>query len=189
MSKSPKPVDAFISIDVETSGPHPGQFALLSIGACTLTDPRKEFYIELKPDKEKYIPEALAVSNLSMETLAKEGVEPISAMQKFADWLVEVVPAGERPLFVAFNAPFDWMFVNEYFLRYLGFNPFGHAALDIKSYFMGQEGVSWSETSMWNICERYLNIRQLRHHALHDAVDQARIFEKMLAKTVQKKSE
>ena len=143
MQKSPETMKSDISIDVETSGPNPSQFSLLSIGACTLTEPRQTFYVEIKPDKEAFRPDALAISGLSMETLALDGIDPKIAMQQLADWLEEVIPSGEKPLFVAFNAPFDWMFVNDYFLRYLGFNPFGHAALDIKSYYMGLEQVEW----------------------------------------------
>jgi DNA polymerase III epsilon subunit-like protein len=182
-------MEAYISIDVETAGPVPSQYAMLSIGACTLGEPRHEFYVELRPDKDKSLSEALAISNLSMERLAGEGVEPKVALQRFADWLKEVVPTDQRPLFVAFNAPFDWMFVNEYFFTYLGHNPFGHAALDIKSYFMGQAGVPWSQTSMWNISEQLLKRRQLSHHALQDAIDQAEIFEIMLARSAQIASE
>jgi DNA polymerase III epsilon subunit-like protein len=159
---------------------------MLSIGACSLENPRQEFYVELKPDKENYLSEALAISDLSMERLSVDGVDPKIAMQSFADWLKKVVPAGQQPLFVAFNASFDWMFINEYFINYLGHNPFGHAALDIKSYFMGQEGVDWSQTGMWNIGERYLKRKQLSHHALQDAIDQAEIFKKMLARSAQK---
>jgi len=181
--------EAYISIDVETAGPIPSQYAMLSIGACTLGNPRQEFYVELKPDKDKFLPEALAISDLSMERLTEEGLDPKIAMQSFVDWLKIVVPTGQRPLFVAFNAPFDWMFVNEYFFNYLGHNPFGHAALDIKSYFMGQEGVLWAQTGMWNIGQRYLNRKQLSHHALQDAIDQAEIFEKMLARSAQKTPE
>ena len=189
MSIPPQFVEAYISIDVETAGPVPSQYAMLSIGACTLGEPRQKFYVELKPDKDNFLSEAIEISNLSMEKLAGEGVEPKIAMQSFTDWLMEVVPAGQRPLFVAFNAPFDWMFVNEYFFNYLGHNPFGHAALDIKSYFMGQEGVPWSQTGMWNLGERFLNRRQLSHHALQDAIDQAEIFEKMLARSAQRSTE
>jgi DNA polymerase III epsilon subunit-like protein len=181
--------EAYISIDVETSGPVPSQYAMLSIGACTLGDPRQEFYVELKPDKEKYLSESLAISSLSMEKLSVDGVDPKIAMHSFADWLKGVVPSGQMPIFVAFNAPFDWMFVNEYFINYLGQNPFGHAALDIKSYFMGQEGVLWSQTGMWNIGGRYLKKKKLTHHALQDAIDQAEIFKKMLARSAQKMAE
>jgi len=181
--------EAYISIDVETAGPIPSQYAMLSIGACTVGKPRHKFYIELKPDKEKFLSEALAISKLSMERLAGDGADPKIAMQSFADWLKKVVPEDHRPLFVAFNAPFDWMFINEYFFNYLGHNPFGHAPLDIKSYFMGLEGVAWSKTSMWNIGEYFRKKRRLSHHALQDAIDQAELFEEMLAKSAQNASD
>jgi len=180
MSIPNDPGEVYISVDVEAAGPNPGQYSLLAIGACTLPEPRQTFYVELKPDKPSFHQEALDVSQLSMERLSAEGVDPGHAMQAFVDWLGEIVPAGHRPLFVAFNAPFDWMFVNEYFQKYLGYNPFGHAALDIKSYFMGMDGARWSETTMKFLGPRYLDIHHLKHHALQDAIDQARIFEKIL---------
>ena len=66
-------------------------------------------------------------------------------MTRFAAWLESVTPPGARPVFVAFNAPFDWMFVNDYFHRFLGQNPFGHNALDMKAYYMGQSGGRWAD--------------------------------------------
>ena len=64
-------------------------------------------------------------------------------------------------MFVALNAPFDWMFINDYFHRYLGANPFGHSALDIKAYYMGLSGVTWSETSMKHISAHFLEEKHL----------------------------
>ena len=93
-------------------------------------------------------PEALESCGFSMEKLAVEGVDPAEAMQRFETWLQEVLPTGQSPIFVGFNAPFDWMFVNDYFHRFLGHNPFGHAAIDIKSYYMGLAKVPWEETTM-----------------------------------------
>jgi hypothetical protein len=73
------------------------------------------------------------------------------------------------------------MFVNDYFHRYLGRNPFGHAALDIKALYMGMAGVSWEETSMRHLAPRYVGGVGLTHNALQDAIDQARILEGILA--------
>ncbi len=125
-------------------------------------------------------PEALESCGFSMEKLAAEGVDPAEAMQRFETWLQEVVPAGQHPIFVGFNAPFDWMFVNDYFHRFLGHNPFGHAAIDIKSYYMGLAKVPWEETTMQFLGPRYLNQPTLIHHALRDALDQGEIFRKLL---------
>jgi DNA polymerase III epsilon subunit-like protein len=83
---------------------------------------------------------------------------------------------------VAFNAPFDWMFVNYYFIRYLGRNPFGHAALDIKALYMGLSGVPWSQTSWRFIDPDAVERKNLTHHALQDTLDQAVLFKKLLTK-------
>ena len=177
--QSPEPT--YISVDIETAGPNPSQYSLLTIGACTLRERASTFYVELKPVNMNYVPEALAISHLSMDRLAERGLEAAEAMRNFETWLKEQTPEGQRPLFLAFNAPFDWMFVNDYFHRFLGRNPFGHTAVDIKAYYMGLTGVGWEETSMRYISQMYLGDRQLTHHALRDAMDQAEIFRKMQA--------
>lgn len=160
-----------ISVDVETSGSHPSAYALLSIGACTLFQPRKTFYVELIPDREGEDAEAMSVHNLNMAELREKGQPPAQALGEFTRWLGQAVPGGQRPLFMGFNAPFDWMFLNDYFMRYTGANPFGHSALDIKSFLMGFRRVPWSQTSM-----RFLTDDPLRHNALADAQVQADIF-------------
>jgi DNA polymerase III epsilon subunit-like protein len=173
--------EAYVSIDIETAGPVPARYSMLSIGACLVDDPDQGFYVELRPELSAHRPEALAVSGLSMEELAVSGVPPVEAMTAFDRWLTEVVPAGQAPVFVAFNASFDWMFVADAFERHLGRNPFGHAALDVKAYAMGASGSTWAETSMRDLAPRYLSGRELRHHALEDARDQAELFRLLLA--------
>jgi ribonuclease T len=172
--------EIFISVDVETAGPHPAGYALLTIGACLVSDPDRTFYVELQPDRDAAIPEALKVTGLSMTELAERGLPPADAMTHFEAWVNAIAPPPQRAIFVAFNAPFDWMFVNDYFQRYLGRNPFGHSALDLKALYMGLTGVSWAETSMRFVSARYLEGRTLTHHALKDARDQADLFRAMM---------
>ena len=174
-------LEAYISVDVETAGPNPSRYSLLSIGACLVADPKHTFYVELQPVNQNFTPEAMMTSGLSLEELAESGLPPAEAMAFFETWLAAEVPPGQQPIFVAFNAPFDWMFVNDYFHRFLGRNPFGHAALDLKAFYMGLTGALWSETAMRYVAARYLSNHQLTHHALHDAQDQAELFRKMLA--------
>jgi ribonuclease T len=174
--------ETYISVDVETAGPVPGQYALLSIGACLVGDPATSFYIKLQPDFPDFTQEAIAIHGLSLTALGETGVPAKEAIQAFAAWVGRVAPEGTRAVFVAFNAPFDWMFINSYFHRYLGYNPFGHSALDIKAYFMGQTGVTWAETSMKHISSHFLEETHLSHNALSDAQDQAQIFRRLLAR-------
>lgn len=174
-------ISSYICADVETAGPIPGQYALLSIGACTLEHPRRTFYIELQPDKDLTDPQAMAVHHLDMHVLARDGLNPRAALLSFAAWVSSVVPAGQSPVFVAFNAPFDWMFIHDYFMRYLGENPFGHSALDIKAFYMGASRKPWSKTSGKYLHKLYNHNKALTHNALQDAIDQAVIFENLLA--------
>ncbi|MGW8251714.1 MAG: 3'-5' exonuclease [Anaerolineales bacterium] len=177
---SSSPAEIYISVDVETAGPNPTDYSLLTIGACTILEPQQTFYVELRPLSAKNVPEALAISRLSMERLFERGEAPKKALEQFEDWLKEQTQEDQQPILVAFNAPFDWMFLNDYFHRFLGRNPFGYSSIDIKSFYMALAGVPWEETSMQYIGPRYLNDQQLTHHALRDAMDQAVIFRKML---------
>ncbi len=172
---------SYISVDIETAGPVPSEYALLSIGACRVDNYEEGIYIELQPDKPGLTQEALAIHGLTHDYLKENGLPPGEAMARFRDWIEAAVPAPGRPIFVAFNAPFDWMFINDYFHRYLGKNPFGHTAIDMKAFYMGQWGVSWHETTMKRVTSRYGGTQELSHNALQDAVDQAIIFRQMLA--------
>jgi DNA polymerase III epsilon subunit-like protein len=102
---------------------------------------------------------------------------PKQAIEEFAQWIRDVVPPQtHRAVFVGFNAVFDWMFVNEYFVRYGIENPFGHGGIDIKSYYVGMMGSTWEQTSMKHLSPKYLAGRPLSHNALGDARDQAELF-------------
>jgi ribonuclease T len=173
-------LENFISVDIEAAGPIPSQYALLSIGACTVEHPRQKFYVELIPDKDLADPLSMQIHSLDLGRLKQEGLPPPEALQQLSDWLHEVVPKGEAPLMVAFNAPFDWMFIHDYFTRYLGYNPFGHSAVDIKAVYLGATGKSWQETSGAHLHQIYDGGSKLSHNALDDAIAQAVIFEGIL---------
>ena len=171
---------AYISVDVETAGPNPGQYSLLSLGACLVVDPANTFYVEIQPVTDAFVPAALQITGLDMEKLRAHGLAPEQAMSQFSEWVLRSVPGDRRPIFVALNAAFDWMFVADYFHRYLGRNPFGHKALDIKALYMGVAGVDWDETGFGHIAKHFQIEQPLTHHALEDAVAQAGLFRRIL---------
>ena len=174
------PDEVLVSVDVETAGPYPGRYSLLSIGACLVLNPAETFYVEFRPLSFDAVPDALAVSGLSLEELSERGLPPADAMLRFEAWIESVSPAPARPVLVGFNAPFDWMFVNDYFHRFLGYNPFGHSALDMKAFFAGRTGAAWSKTSLRHVVARYGGAPSLSHNALADAIDQASLMRAML---------
>lgn len=168
--------ELLISVDIETSGQSPAIGSMLSIGACLVDDPSIDFYVELKPIPGlPWSDEAFTIHGLERERLERDGLEPVDAMHRFSDWLAKVC-AGRRPVFVGFNAPFDWMFVADYFWRLTGGNPFGATALDLKSYYMGRERIErWELTRRMHIDEHFGLDHDHNHNALDDAVGQARI--------------
>jgi len=178
---SPNKEPLYVSVDIETAGPNPGTYSMLSIGACLVQHPDEQFYVEIQPVTDEATDEAMSISQLDMSMLKETGRTPEEAMSLFNDWVRKFTSNGSRPVFVAFNTPFDWMFINDYFHRYFGSNPFGHKALDIKAFAMGALGVPWEETGWLALSNRYLGNQSLTHNALQDALDQARIFRELLA--------
>ena len=168
--------EVFLSVDVETSGPIPGEFSLVTIGACDAFHPQQTFSCELKPTTRNADPKALEVTGLSLDRLERDGLDPAVGMQKFGDWVISTAGPDATPVFVGFNAPFDWSFVNYYFHRYLGENPFGFAALDIKSMYMGAARSSWAQTRSSQIAAALNPTLKGDHDALHDAQYQAELF-------------
>jgi ribonuclease T len=174
--------EVFISVDVETAGPIPGEYSMLSIGACNVDDETQSFTCEIKPINEKADPNALEVSGLSLAKLQASGLTPEDAMRKFHTWAKGQASNDETLVFVGLNAPFDWSFVNYYFHKFLGENPFGFAALDIKAYYMGATSCPWSETRSSRLSADLKPERQSDHTALRDAQYQAELFRLMRAR-------
>ncbi len=172
--------DCFVSVDVETAGPIPGEYSMLSLGACVVGRPDDGFYAEFKPLNGNAVADALRVTGFDLTELARTGEPPEVAMAKFRDWLTGAC-AGEEPVFVGFNAGFDWSFVNLYFHRFQVENPFGFAPLDVKSYYMGLTGCGWADTKSSRIPPEFQPQKPGEHNALADARAQAEMFEKMLA--------
>ena len=173
--------EAFVSVDIEASGPSPSTGSLLSIGACLVDDLAVDFYVEIKPNTDhEWDDQAETVHGLERERLLREGLDAQDAMGRFAMW-VEQACAGRDPVFVGFNAPFDWMFVADYLWRYAGRNPFGISALDLKSYFMARQGLATWERTRRAYVDQALGIDpDHNHHALDDAKGQARLAKVLL---------
>lgn len=174
--------ETYISVDVEAAGPLPPTYSMLSLGAVAVDDPQTTFYIEFKPLNDKSVPAAMKVVGRTLKEFERTGRDPKEAMIAFRDWLLSVAKVG-KPVFVGFNATFDWAFVNFYFHQYLGENPFGFGGLDIKSYYMGMTGCTWEDTRSSRIAPEFKSPKSHTHQALDDAIEQAEMFRKMRQKT------
>jgi ribonuclease T len=174
--------ETFISVDIEASGPVPGEYSMLSLGACLVGETTQTFYVEIKPITRNYQPEALAVAGFDLGELARLGVEPARAMAQFEEWLAYVTPRGQQPIFVAYPLAFDWMFVAYYFHRFLNRNPFGISGVDVKSFYAGMMGTAWTASRKGDMEPEFAADMPLTHNAREDAVVQAELFARLLAR-------
>ena len=182
----------YISVDIECSGPIPAEYSMLSLGACVVgnedNNNNKEndytFYIEIQPLSDNYVKEALEIAGLSMQELKLKGTEPKEAMKKFADWIAKVLGDKKKPIFVASPIAFDWCFVNYYFIKFQGYNPFGVSGIDLKSVWIGKTNSKWHVTTIDDI-KKKLGLENIAHthNALEDAKEQSTIFRKMMGST------
>jgi ribonuclease T len=176
--------EVYISVDVEAAGPLPPTYSMLSLGAVAVDDPQATFHVEFKPLNDKSVPAAMKVVGRTLQDFARVGRDPKDAMVAFRDWLDSVAKTG-KPVFVGFNATFDWAFVNFYFHQHLGENPFGIGGIDIKSYYMGLSGCIWEDTRSSRIPTEFKgSSRRHTHNALDDAIEQAELFRRMREKSV-----
>ena len=134
----------YFVVDVESDGPCPGLFSMISFGAVKVQENLKNtptFYGELKPISDKWVPEALAVSGFYRdEVMLFE--DPKEVMKDFADWIQDNT-AG-RPIFISDNNGFDWQFINYYFHAFYGSNPFGFSSRRLSDLYCGMRKDSFA---------------------------------------------
>jgi len=125
----------YFVVDVESDGPCPGLYSMVCFGAVNVGT-GVSFCGRVKPISESWIPEALAISGFTREDhlgfYSSEG-----EMKKFAEWLNNNCSFKSRPIFWSDNLAFDWQWINYYFHRYLGSNPFGHSGRRINDLYSG----------------------------------------------------
>lgn len=175
--------ECLLSFDIETSGPIPGKYSMVSIGACAVEDQSKSFYREVVPMTLQFVPEAMRIIGRDISYFQDSGKEPPDVMRELDEW-VHSTSGFRIPIFVAFNAPFDWSFVNWYFHHFLGRNPLGISALDIKALYCGKFGTSWDETRSSEINQRLRRTEYHTHNALDDAKEQAQLLVSVLESNV-----
>lgn len=176
--------ETYVSTDVETDGPIPGPHSLLSLGSAAYT--AGKVLLSTFSANLLTLPGATAhpataewwAKNPEAWRLCRENPEPPDlAMQRYLAW-VKGLPG--RPVFVAYPAAFDFLFVYWYLIRFTGESPFSHSALDIKSYAMAVLKKPFRETTKRNMPKRWFDPLPHSHVALDDAIEQGALFCNML---------
>jgi hypothetical protein len=181
-------VDAYFSADVETDGPIPGPYSMLSFALVfagsfdskTFIRPNKHdqfIYKELKPISSDFQEEALRVNGLDRARLIREGETAENAMTEACRWIKEVA-GNAQPVLVAYPLSFDWSWLYWYFIRYSAEgSPFDYSrCFDIKTALAVKAGVPISRAGRSKLHPSLLSRYKHTHHAVDDAIEQAEIF-------------
>jgi len=153
---------SYIVVDVESDNGSPANGSMVCFGAVLVKDMNQTFYGETKPITDNWNSEALAISGFSRKE-HEQFNEPEKVMKKFAEW-VEKVSDG-KPTFISDNPAFDWQWINYYFLKYLGRNPFGFSARRIGDLYCGMKNDA-SKNYEWK--KKYRKTRHT-HNPVEDA--------------------
>lgn len=181
--------EVFVSVDIETNGPIPSPFSMLSLGAAAFDGSGtvvSTFTVNLDflpedpggdPDtmREFWAKQPTAL----WEACRKDPKPPVEAMQDFALW-AESLPG--KPVCVAYPAGFDWTFVYWYLRKFAGRSPFGFQCLDIKSYAAAHLGLPFRETTKSSMPASWFDgLSAHTHVALEDALEQGHMFMRIRA--------
>jgi hypothetical protein len=119
-------------------------------------------------------PEAWAECRRDLQT-------PEIAMRNYLVWLKQL---PGKPVFVAYPAGFDFLFVYWYLMRFAGESPFSHSALDIKTFAMALLKCGYRDSTKRNMPKEWFDDAPHNHCALDDAIEQGALFCNMLAQNL-----
>ncbi|MEN0065613.1 MAG: 3'-5' exonuclease [Myxococcota bacterium] len=179
----------WFSIDIECSGPVPGLYDMISLGAVVVRRNSDAIHIgdtwyrEFIPTGPRVDPGAMAVNGLDLDALKAHGVPLADGLRSLNAFVAEQRTANTKAVFVGHNAPFDWSFVAHGYVRCGLTNPFGYKALDTKALAAGVLGLHWLDSNKEVLAER-LTLpdveRENVHRADYDALYQAHILAELL---------
>jgi hypothetical protein len=182
LSIRPERPEVYVSTDVETDGPIPGENSMLSFASVAYDGAGKELAVfsanlDLLPGA-KPDPRTMAWwqdKPAAWAACRKDPVAPRTAMERYVIWLDKL--PGE-PVFVAYPLLFDMMFVYWYLIRFVGRSPFSHSGIDIKTMAWAALGLGhYREASKRNMPREWFSgIERHTHVALDDAREQGRLF-------------
>ncbi len=180
--------EIYVSTDVETDGPIPGPHSLLSFASAAYR-PDKTVHDTFSANLETLAgaspdpgtmswwqshPEAYRATRTDLEA-------PEAAMRRYVAW-VNALPG--KPVFVAYPAGFDFLFVYWYLIRFTGGSPFSFSALDVKTYAMALLKIGYRDCTKRNMPKRWFDKMPHTHVALDDALEQGALFCNMLAENL-----
>jgi hypothetical protein len=177
--------EVFVSTDVEADGPIPGPHSMLSFASVAFDEGGAVLgaftrNLALLPGAvgEKRTMDWWKKQPAAWAACRAHPVDPAVAATDYVAWL-ERLPG--KPVFVAYPAGFDFMFVHWYLVRFVGRDPFSHSALDVKSYASALLKSPYRSTTKQSMPRRWFGAKRHAHVALDDAFEQGVLFMRMRA--------
>lgn len=181
----------YVVVDIETDGPVPGLYSMLSLGAVATTGEKEvdSFYATLLPlENAAQDPETMVWWKSQPDAWAEAtaNAQPAEVvLRSFIEWVNSL---EKKPLFVAHPVAFDYTFVSWYSWKFMGTNPFtdergAPMGLDLSSFIAGRFGFTYKNATRTRLPE------ELRKHMpihSHNALDDARGFGVILRNALQK---
>lgn len=179
----------YVVVDIETDGPVPGLYSMLSIGAVATTENEEisTFYRTLDPLKDAaQHPDTMkwwesqqgAWKEVTRNTQPAEKV-----IEDFCMWLESL---EKKPIFVAHPVGFDYTFVSWYLWKFAQKNPFTYGqgaslALDLSSFISGKFDRTLLQSRRTTLPDWMKEgVPQHSHNALEDAQGFAMILRNVL---------
>lgn len=153
----------FVIVDVEATGISPHSGEMTEFGAVEYKS-RATFHCESEPDPE----------NPAKPIITGRQFDVAEIMKQFDGWLYRIAK-NERLTFVSDNPAYDFQWINFYFDKYLGRNPFGHSGRRIADFWAGLER-DWYSTQKW---KKY-RVTPHDHNPVNDAMGNVEALHKLL---------
>jgi hypothetical protein len=179
------PAEIYVSTDIEADGPIPGPHSMLSFASAAYQADKTlvatfEANLLTLPGAQGH-PKTMAWWATQPEAWTACHVnprDPAIVMPEYLAWL-KALPG--KPVFVAYPASFDFMFVHWYLIRFADESPFSHSALDIKTLTMAVLGTAFYDSTKRNMPKEWFDPFPHTHVALDDAKEQGSLFCNILA--------
>lgn len=172
--------ELYFSTDVETNGPIPGPFSMLSFASVVFNKQGTElgsFDTNLNIlDNSKTDPSTMEFwdkNKAAYEATRIDTQDPKTAMTKYSSWIESF---NCKPVFVAYPVAFDFMFVYWYLISFVGKSPFSHSGLDIKTLAMTLLKSDYRRSTKRNFPKHWFPNIKHTHIAIDDAREQGLIF-------------
>lgn len=131
--------EVYYSIDIETVGPIPGEYSMISLGCAAFEKgnrtPLSTFEMNLQElpgaKRDPSTMEWWKTQPEAWEASTRNPIYPGQVMYKFNEWVKEV--SGNRSSVAVVYPTWDYMFIQWYFCHFNTHNPFGLGCLDIKT--------------------------------------------------------